>query len=94
MYSFFRRWTPELQFNPLTDEEKTPENQHPSKQHDDSSKKGFIFMSGNECQLNDNYPTSQNSNHKNKKKEQSKKTHYLSRQNSLFKDWEVRPMII
>ncbi|CAF0829258.1 unnamed protein product [Adineta steineri] len=86
LYVFFLRWTPEHESNPLTDEDQQPPNLEQLKQNDKSGNKGFVLLANDDPELNDNNSKSKNQ----KKSPKQKKPHYLSRQNTLLREWEVR----
>ncbi|CAF3754411.1 unnamed protein product [Rotaria socialis] len=88
LYEFFRRWTPERALNPLIDDDKTSSNIHQSNPNNEPSKKSFVLLPDDNSKLAEDYLKSQNSNNQIKNNESRKKPHYLSRQNTLLKDWE------
>lgn len=81
VYNFFLRWTPERQFNALFDENESNvvHSDHPTCQ-------GFVRLANDDPELTDDY---QSSTEKTDGKQQ-KKSHYLKRQNTLLKEWEVK----
>ncbi|CAM4817426.1 unnamed protein product [Rotaria magnacalcarata] len=88
LYEFFRRWTPERALDPLIDDDKASSNIHQSKPNNEPSKKGFVLLPDDNSELAKDYLKSQNSRNQIKNNESRKKPHYLSRQNTLLKDWE------
>ena len=74
LYAFFLRWIPEYQSDPLTDD------------HHQSPNKGFVLLANKDPDLTDEYlrQTSKQNEIKNKK------VHYLTKQNTLLEEWEVR----
>jgi len=84
LYSFFLLWTPESESDPLINNEKKQQ----SKSNDNNSNKGFVLLATDDPELNDHYLTTKNQ--KTIKTEQQKEGHYLARQNTLLKEWQVR----
>jgi hypothetical protein len=78
LHSFFLRWTPERQSDPLIDDEDENQalNLNSSKYHD-RTPKGFVLLANDDPELTSST-------------EQQNKKHYLQRQNTLLKEWEVR----
>jgi hypothetical protein len=58
--------------------------------NDDSLNRGFVLLANDDPELTDDYSTTKMSKDQRKKNEQEKNTHYLKRQNTLLKEWEVR----
>lgn len=90
LYSFFLHWTPERALDPLIDDEKPSLNINQSKSTNESNKKGFVVLSDEDDQLKEDYIKSKNIKKQTKTTDSNTKRHYLSRQNTLLKDWEVR----
>jgi hypothetical protein len=86
LYSFFLLWTPENGLDPLITEK---ENQ--LKSNHDNSNKGFVLLATDDPELADNYLIMKNQ--RKTKNEQQKEAHYLTKQNTLLKEWEVRSNI-
>jgi len=74
LYSFFLRWTPEHELHPLIDDEQLSVINQ-IKHNDKYSNKGFVLLDDDQLELSD---------------DQQKTSHYLKRQNTLLKEWEVR----
>ncbi|CAF0771607.1 unnamed protein product [Rotaria sordida] len=91
LHAFFLRWTPERALDPLIDDDKQPSNIDSKKSNNQSSNKGFVLLTDdNNSQLPNDYSTHQNlKNQITEINEQLKRPHYLSRQNTLLKDWET-----
>ncbi|CAF3957022.1 unnamed protein product [Rotaria sp. Silwood2] len=89
LYSFFLRWTPERALDPLIDDDKPLSNIHPTISNNQSPNKGFVLFTGDDPQLPNDYANCENLNNHTKTNDQQKRPHYLSRQNTLLKDWEV-----
>ncbi|UJR33075.1 hypothetical protein I4U23_020534 [Adineta vaga] len=83
LYRFFLRWKPEHEFNSLIDDESYSSDIGLSKHTDQTSNKGFVLLVNNDPELNDDYQTSTKNN------KQQKQVHYLKRQNTLLKEWEI-----
>jgi hypothetical protein len=91
LYKFFLHWRPERQLDPLIDDEDLQTNLDESKYNDNSTNKGFVLLATDDPQLTDDYiPTKKTKNSIQQKKE----LHYLKRQNTLLKEWEVRLQIL
>ncbi|CAF4662254.1 unnamed protein product [Rotaria sp. Silwood1] len=88
LHSFFLRWTPERALDPLIDDDKQPLDIHQINSNNQSSSKGFVLLTDDNPQLTTDYSTCQNVRNQTKTNEHQKRPHYLSRQNTLLKDWE------
>ncbi|CAF0893615.1 unnamed protein product [Adineta ricciae] len=86
LYRFFLRWKPEYEFDALHDDEPQSSNTEQSKQTHHSSNKGFVLLANDDPELCDDYIASKDSKTASK---QQKKPHYLKRQNTLLKEWEI-----
>lgn len=102
LYAFFLRWTPDRSGDSVTDGSPmdTNSSSNPgncrlsssqSKPNENSTPQGFVLLANDDPELTDDYLSS-----KNKTKPtttpsdpSSKKQHYLKRQNTLLKEWEV-----
>jgi hypothetical protein len=108
LYTFFLRWNPERALDPGSDGHypedsnilSTPTNRHSPKHNENSSAKGFVLLANDDPELSDDYISPKNKNNNSSKSRASsnssteqKKQHYLKRQNTLLKEWEVRNSI-
>lgn len=82
IYNFFLRWTPERQFNALIDDD----DNIVTNASDQPTCQGFVRLANDDPELNDDYDHSSEKNDDKSKK----KSHYLKRQNTLLKEWEVK----
>lgn len=80
LHSFFLRWTPERELDPLVDDD----NQIPSREKDTTSQRGFLLVTDDSEASNEYEPT------KDSEKTQEKPAHYIRRESKLLKEWEVR----
>jgi len=81
IYNFFLRWTPERQFNSLIDDD----DNIVTNTSDQPTCQGFVRLANDDPELNDDYHHSlEKTDDKSKKK-----SHYLKRQNTLLKEWEI-----
>jgi hypothetical protein len=105
LYTFFLRWNPECASDPGSDSHypedsnilSTPTNRPSPKHNEQSSAKGFVLLANDDPELSDDYISPKNKNNSSSKPRSSsdsnteqKKQHYLKRQNTLLKEWEVR----
>lgn len=105
LYTFFLRWNPDRSQDPLLDDPypdenilSTPTNRplsnSSSKQNESPSAKGFVLLANDDPELTDDCTRSKNNNSSKVRvpsdSGESKKQHYLKRQNTLLKEWEVR----
>lgn len=60
------------------------------KSNDNTSNRGFVLLATDDPELTGDYISTNNSKTRKKKNEQQRKPHYLTRQNTLLKEWEVR----
>jgi len=79
LYSFFLRWTPEREFDPLIDD---ADELTKIRQRNPTSSKGFVLLGNEDPDLLEKYS--------NKKSSKQKQPHYLKQQSTLLKEWEVR----
>jgi len=105
LYTFFLRWNPERALDPASDghypEDSntllTPTNRPSPKHSEPSSAKGFVLLANDDPELSDDYIAAKNKNTNSSKPRtpfdsgsaETKKQHYLKRQNTLLKEWEV-----
>ncbi len=85
LYKFFLRWTPERELDPLIDDEEPQINIDQTKHNDKAPNKGFVLLATDDPELTSDYISTKNT----KNNQQQQKTHYLKRQNTLLKEWEV-----
>ena len=105
LYAFFLRWSPDRSLDPLNDDEPKQLPSSPTKTTDVSTAKGFVLLANDDPELTDDYKLKQNNNNNNVNNNSSssnsdstanqttsdgKKQHYLKRQNTLLKEWEVK----
>ena len=85
LHYFFLRWTPEHHADlTLDDADQRPTAEPPSPKHKESNfGQGFVLLANDDPELTGDRsaPTSDKT---------SSKPHYLTRQNTLLKEWEVR----
>ncbi len=104
LYAFFLRWSPERALDPSLNDDypdnSNTSNRHAShtqsKHHEISSGKGFVLLANDDPELTDDDYLSTNNNSRSRTPTtssdsgmQTKKQHYLKRQNTLLKEWEV-----
>ena len=82
---FFLRWTPEHHSNFGSDDVERSPMIEPSSSKDGEEHlgQGFVLLANNDPELTGDPPSTTTDNN-------SSKPHYLKRQNTLLKDWEVR----
>ena len=82
--------------NTLSTPTNRPLSNSSSKHNESSSAKGFVLLANDDPELADDYTRLKNKNNNSSKplassdSDESKKQHYLKRQNTLLKEWEVR----
>lgn len=82
--------------NTLSTPTNRPLSNSSSKHNESPSAKGFVLLANDDPELADDYIRSKNKNNNSSKprassdSDESKKQHYLKRQNTLLKEWEVR----
>ncbi len=100
LYTFFLHWSPERALDPFFDDNHSDDNHilsnTQSKHNEASPTKGFVLLANDDPELTDDYNKNNNSSSKSRTSTtlsdsgiEPKKQHYLKRQNTLLKEWEV-----
>ncbi len=108
MYAFFLRWNPERAADPLGGDDLSPRNDsflggdRSSSKHDEiPPTKGFVLLATDDPELSDDYRSTNKNDNSTRSTTttslspddgQRKQPHYLRRQNTLLKEWEVRKL--
>ena len=92
LYTFFLRWNPERALDPLLDDTSLSSNLDHSSSNptDQSSGGGFVLLANDDPELTDDYLPANHLETSNSDHGKQGKAHYLKRQNTLLKEWEVR----
>lgn len=99
LYAFFLRWTPDRTSDPTHDDNHSDHllTHTLLKYNELSPSKGFVLLANDDPELSDDYISSNNNSSKTRTNatssdsgtDKTKKQHYLKRQNTLLKEWEV-----